>query len=207
MPSTAPWLAGVEAMINRNISASSKARQLLARLSGTRLDLEVSGLLQLRAAAHSGYLSIMAADGGPADASISGSVGALLKLLKESGGAASAAAASSGILIRGDAEVANLYKELLVTARPDLEEELSRFIGDLPARQLARAASGLFEWLKGASRTAHQNIAEYLTEESRDLVSRTELEEFLESVDGVRESTDRIEARLKTLEGRARSSA
>jgi ubiquinone biosynthesis protein UbiJ len=201
MASTAPWLAGAEAMINRNLTASSKARQLLARLEGTRLDVRMGGFVNLRAAAHSGHLSIMAADGGAADATISGRVGALFKLLKETGVGASAAA-NSGVSIQGDAEIANLYKELLMTARPDLEEELSRVIGDLPARQLSRVAHGLFEWLEGASRTARQNVAEYLTEESRDLVSRTELEEFLESVDGVRETADRIEARLRTLEVR-----
>jgi ubiquinone biosynthesis protein UbiJ len=192
-------------MINRNINASAKARGLLARLEGTRLDLEVRGLLRLCTAAHTGHLSIMRTEDGEANATISGSAGALLMLLRESGPKMSAAAANSGVSIRGDAEVANLYKELLVSARPDLEEELSRFIGDMPARQLSRAAQGVIDWLKDARRTAGENIAEYLTEESRDLVSTTELEEFLASVDGVREAADRLEARLKVLEGRARS--
>jgi ubiquinone biosynthesis protein UbiJ len=188
-------------MINRNINASAKARGLLARLEGTRLDLEVRGLLHLCAAAHTGHLSILLTEDGQANATISGSAGALLMLLRESGPKLGAAAANSGVSIRGDAEVANLYKELLVSARPDLEEELSRFIGDMPARQLSRAALGVIEWLKDARRTAGENIAEYLTEESRDLVSTTELEEFLASVDGVREAADRLEARLKVLEG------
>ena len=42
--------------------------------------------------------------------------------------------------VRGDAETANLYRELLAAARPDLEEELSRWVGDLPARHLSRLA-------------------------------------------------------------------
>jgi len=51
-------------------------------------------------------------------------------------------------------------------------------------------------------RTAGENIAEYLQEEGRDLVTRTEMEEFLRGVDGVRESIDRIEARLIRIEQR-----
>ena len=205
MPSTAPWLAAAEAMINRNIDASSAAQALLMRLEGTSIGLDIQGVTRLRAAAHGGHLSLLTAESGAADATISGTLTALAKLVRESATRASSAAANSGVSISGDAEVANLYRELLMTARPDLEAELSRFIGDLPARQLSRAAAGVFEWLKSARRTAHENIAEYLTEESRDLVSRTELDEFLEGVDGVREAADRVEARLKSLEGRAGS--
>ena len=47
-----------------------------------------------------------------------------------------------------------------------------------------------------------ENIAEYLQEEGRDLVNRTELEEFLHGVDQLRETGDRVEARLGRLEAR-----
>jgi ubiquinone biosynthesis protein UbiJ len=60
-------------------------------------------------------------------------------------------------------------------------------------------------WARRARRTAGENIAEYLQEEGRDLVTKTELEEFLRGVDGVRESVDRIEARLILIERRAKS--
>ena len=53
-----------------------------------------------------------------------------------------------------------------------------------------------------ARRTAGENIAEYLQEEGRDLVTKTEMEEFLRGVDSVRESIDRIEARLNRIEQR-----
>ncbi len=50
-------------------------------------------------------------------------------------------------------------------------------------------------------------MAEYLQEESRVLVNKTELEEFLRGVDAVRETADRIEARLARLEQRAAGAA
>jgi ubiquinone biosynthesis protein UbiJ len=43
-------------------------------------------------------------------------------------------------------------------------------------------------------------MAEYLTEESRDLPTRIEVDEFLADVDRLREATDRLEARLAALE-------
>ena len=107
------------------------------------------------------------------------------------------------VQIRGDAEIANLYRDLFAAARPDLEEELSRWVGDMPARHLSLLAKSVRTWARRARRTAGENIAEYLQEEGRDLVTKTEMEEFLRGVDGVRESIDRIEARLIRLEQRA----
>ena len=79
-------------------------------------------------------------------------------------------------------------------ARPDPEEELSRWIGDVPARRVSQFARRALELARQARRTAGENIAEYLQEEGRDLVNRTELEEFLRGVDELRETADRVEA-------------
>jgi ubiquinone biosynthesis protein UbiJ len=63
-------------------------------------------------------------------------------------------------------------------------------------------AKSVRTWARRATRTAGENIAEYLQEEGRDLVTKTEMEEFLRGVDGVRDGVDRIEARLKGIEQR-----
>jgi ubiquinone biosynthesis protein UbiJ len=111
-------------------------------------------------------------------------------------------ASRAGVQIRGDAEVANLFRQLFAAAKPDFEEELSRWIGDMPARRLSQVARSVRSWARRTRRTAGENIAEYLQEEGRDLVSKPEHEEFLHGVDTVREAADRIEARLKSIEQR-----
>jgi ubiquinone biosynthesis protein UbiJ len=115
--------------------------------------------------------------------------------------------ATTAAQIRGDAEIANRYRELFVLARPDPEEELSRWIGDLPARRVSLIAERAIAFVRRARRTAGENIAEYLQEEGRDLVNRTELDEFLRGVDELRETADRIEARLGRLERRLQGAA
>jgi ubiquinone biosynthesis protein UbiJ len=84
---------------------------------------------------------------------------------------------------------------------------LSRWIGDMPARRLSQMAKSVRTWARRARRTAGENIAEYLQEESRDLISKTELDEFLRGVDEVREAADRIAARLGRLEQLARGAS
>jgi len=201
MPATAAWLATAEAVFNRNIAASTPAAGLARRLEGTSLQIEIEAVMRIRAAILHGRLALLAgeaaaADAMQADAVISGSAPALLQMLR----AAQPAPNKPSVHVRGDAEIANLYRELFAAARPDMEEELSRWIGDLPARRLAQIAKSVRSWARRARRTAGENIAEYLQEEGRDLVTRTELEEFLRGVDDVREAVDRIEARLGRIE-------
>jgi ubiquinone biosynthesis protein UbiJ len=201
MPATSAWLATAEAVFNRNIAVSTKAAALVKRLEGSSLQVEVDGITRVRASALGGRLALLAGDDSPADAVISGSAPALMQMLKA--GAPSAEMRSS-VQIRGDAEIANLYRELIASARPDLEEELSRWVGDMPARHLSLLAKSVRTWARRARRTAGENIAEYLQEEGRDLVAKTEAEEFLRSVDALRDGVDRLEARLKAMEQRVK---
>jgi ubiquinone biosynthesis protein UbiJ len=198
MPATPAWLAAVESVLNRGIDQSIRASALCARLNGTSLELCIEGFAPIRIAISSGRLALASGGGPAADAVIAGSVFALLDLARRE----DAAAPRERVQISGDAEIAARYRELLELARPDWEEELSRLIGDLPARRLSLAAQAALSWARGFARTAGANVAEYLQEESRALVSKPEVEEFLANVDELRETADRVEARLASLERR-----
>jgi ubiquinone biosynthesis protein UbiJ len=211
MPATAAWLASAEALLNRCIDSSAKATALARRLEGTSLRVDVEGITSIRAAAHDGRLALLRGEdfgaapaAAPPDATLSGSLPALWQLLK---GGANRQPGSPAAQIRGDAEIANRYRDLFALARPDPEEELSRWIGDVPARHVSRFAHRALDFARQAHRTAGENMAEYLQEESRDLVNKTELEEFLRGVDDLRETADRIEARLAGLEARLKGAA
>jgi ubiquinone biosynthesis protein UbiJ len=199
MPATPVWLAAVESVLDRGIDQSLQASALCARLNGTSLEIRIEGFAPVRIAVSSGRLSLARGGEGAADAVIAGSVFALLDMFarREAG-----AVSRERVQISGDAETAARYRDLLELARPDWEEELSRLIGDLPARRLSLAAQAALSWARGFARTAGANVAEYLQEESRALVSKPEVEEFLANVDELRETADRVEARLANLERR-----
>jgi ubiquinone biosynthesis accessory factor UbiJ len=203
MPATPAWLASVEALLNRSIGQSMRATAAARRLNNTSLQIDIEGVYALRATVSAERLALMAGAESEANAVISGSPWALIELL--TGGANAEGRPSTQI--RGDAEIANRYRELFALARPDFEEELSRWTGDVPARRLSQFARAAFSWLRDSARTARENIAEYLQEESRDLVNRAELEEFLLGVDQSREMADRIEIRLARLERQIKGTA
>jgi ubiquinone biosynthesis protein UbiJ len=204
MTASPAWLAAVEAMLNRNLDESARAASIARHLEGRSLRVEAASLMSIRASVHSGRLLLSSGDPESADAVIAGSALALLNLLRAD---ASHPARTVTAQVRGDAEVADRFRELFKLARPDMETEVGRFIGEIPARGFAKAAQSAFIWGRRAAASARANIAEYLQEESRDLVNRTELEEFLRGVDRAREAADRLDARLAQLERKLRSAS
>jgi ubiquinone biosynthesis accessory factor UbiJ len=193
-------LAPLESLLNRNLAASSAARALCKRLDAKVLALHVEGVpLSVYFKAHGETMTLHTEHQGTPDATLSGSP---LSLLRLAGPAPEAALRGGSVHIEGDAEVAQTFSELLKAAQPDLEEELSRVVGDVAAHQIGNAARSALGFARRAKDTFMQNVAEYLQEEGRDVPNRTEAEEFLQGVDKVRDDVERLEARLSLLEKR-----
>ena len=182
-------------LLNRGLPRSLRARQLTAELSGKRVAIVVHDLLALSVASNGATLSVTRGAQG-ADATVSGGP---LGLLSLAGPAAQTVLQRGEVSIAGDTGVAEKFRELAQLLRPDLEEELSQLIGDVPAHQLGRAARFGRDLSRRAAATTLQNFAEFLAHERGDLVPRNEGEQFLRGVDQVREGVDRLSARLELL--------
>jgi ubiquinone biosynthesis protein UbiJ len=192
-------LAPLESVLNRNIAESSAARLLAQRLAGKVLTVRFTGLpLSISFACDGERMSLDTA-AATAHATLTGTPLALLQLASRK---PEAAVRSGAVHIEGDAEVAQTFSELLKSARPDLEEELSRVIGDVAAHQVGNVARSALAFGRRAADTLSQNIAEYLTEEGRDLPTRVEADEFVAGVDKLRDDVERLEVRLANLERR-----
>jgi ubiquinone biosynthesis accessory factor UbiJ len=194
---TPDLLRPFEEMLNRRIAGSGRARAMLAALTGRSLELRFAATpLRVRLAESFGMLTIRPAGEEPADAVIEGTPLSFLRLATDD---AATSIRAGGMDVRGDAEVAEGFRRLLEAARPDFEDELSRFTGDAAAHYLAGFARDAAAFGRRAGDTLARNTAEYLTEESRDLPVRVEVEEFLEDVDRLREAVDRLESRVAAL--------
>lgn len=193
-----PLLQPLEALLNRNVAGSSRARELLGRLDGRSLEVRVaSSPVRIRFAVAGGAVSV--APGGEAepDAVIEGSPIALASL---AGPDPEDRIRAGSVRISGDAETAQSFRKLFEAARPDFEEELSRVVGDAAAHHLANVARGAIDFGRRAVGTFARNLGEYLTEESRDLPARPEVEVWIGAVDRLREDVDRLEVRIRHLE-------
>jgi ubiquinone biosynthesis protein UbiJ len=193
-------LAPLASVLNRNIAQSAAARALCRRLEGKVLSVRFSNVpfgISFRSDGERMILDTETPE--VANATLTGSPFSLMQLASPR---PEAALRSGAVHIEGDAEVAQTFSELLKHARPDLEEELSRVIGDVAAHQVGNAARSALAFGKRAADTFAQNVSEYLTEEGRDLPTRIEADEFIAGVDKLRDDVERLEARLAQIERR-----
>ena len=187
-------MSAAQRTLNHYVQESTVAVKLLESLEGQSLAIEVVGLgVTLVLNAEANGLVLTGAAGEPATATVSGSPGMLLGLLRDS---SSSGVRASGVVVTGDAQTAEAFSDLLRLARPDLEERLSCLVGDLLAHELAETGRQVSAWGRRAFTTVSRSTSEYLQEESRQLPPRLEAEAFFREVEQLRDDVDRIVQRV-----------
>jgi ubiquinone biosynthesis protein UbiJ len=191
-------LRPIAEVLNRNIAESTPARELATQLDGKTIAIRVRDTaLAMFFVFDQDVVTLTTEFDADPDVAITGSLVTLARMVA---GAGAQAIRDGDIDLTGDAATAQNFQALLDHAKPDVEEELSRVIGDVAAHQLAEFARGAGNWARGARSTMGDNIREYLQEESRDLPTRHEVERFSQRVGELRDDVERIAARLKRLE-------
>jgi ubiquinone biosynthesis protein UbiJ len=195
-------VATLQRVLNRYVSESPAARDRLRSLGSSSFALEIAGTgLACTLAPADGGLAIT--PGAAATAAARLRV-APLDLLRLARGAADAAALRRAHAeIAGDPQVAESYAKLLALARPDLEEVLAGFVGDLLAYEIGCVAAGGVRRVAHAARSLETNTAEYLQEETGVLPAPLEAQAFYDDVEQLRDAVERASARLALLEQRA----
>lgn len=206
---------GLESVVNRCIRESSRAGEVLESLDGRSLAIVVRGLgfrLRLQSlktrlavsvesassgAAATANVNDSAADSSSATTTVEGTPPVLLGLL---GNAEAEGFRESGAELSGDAQTVEAFAELLRHARPDLEEELSRLIGDIAAHEVAGVARRTDNWARDAGSALTMNTSEFLQEEARQLPPRVEVNAFGRDVECLRDDVERAAQRLARLE-------
>jgi ubiquinone biosynthesis accessory factor UbiJ len=193
----------IQALVDRHVAGSPRARELLATLEGRSLNVNVKFTPWSAAARSSGGRLLLSKKAqGDADVTVSGTPLSLMALSRE---APADVIRRGDVRLDGDGEVAEKFQELLALLRPDLEGELAQIIGDVPAHGVASLVGKVMGYGRSVARTQVQNVGEYLAHESGDLVPRAEASAFLTGVDALREQTDRLAARVSALESEKRS--
>lgn len=190
-------LRPIAKVLNRNIKATTPARELCQKLSGTVVAIRVRDTaLTTWFIVQDDHLELTTETEREPDVLISGSILTLAQMAGDSGGSAIQA---GSLEFAGDPGLADEFRQLLAFAKPDIEEELAGIVGDVAAHRLGEIARGLNKWGRDARATMGANIREYLQEESRDVPSRYEVERFTANVSALRDDVDRLEARIKRL--------
>ncbi len=103
------------------------------------------------------------------------------------------------LTIEGDNALAYEVHRLLKTIDVDWEEQLSKYIGDIPAHSIVTTTQHLFSFMKKNLENMRLNIIEYLQFEKQVTPSKQTLDEFADEVFKLEMDVERLEARIKRL--------
>ena len=188
--------AMLEATLNRALALDAHTQAAVAALAGRRIGVELRGAnLALAISVRDGRLVVGPHWETPADLNVHASPASLLAFAMRRGEDSPLPPAK--VDISGDAELARRMEKLLRGFSPDIEEAFTQTFGDVLGVPIARTFQRMFTWTRETAQALAQDSAEYLREESRDLIAPAEMEQFLDDVDTLRERTDRLDARVQ----------
>lgn len=188
--------AMLEAALNRVLALDAHTQSAIAALEGRRIGMELRGAnLALAISVRDGRLVVGPHWETPADLNLHASPTSLLAFAARSGD--DSPLPPGKVDISGDAELARRMEKLLRGFSPDIEEAFTQTFGDVLGVPIARTFQRLFTWTRETAQALAQDNAEYLREESRDLIAPAEMEQFLDDVDALRERADRLDARVQ----------
>ena len=101
--------------------------------------------------------------------------------------------------ISGDVELARLLQNLVKEFDPDWQEPFVKALGPVFGPQAAKFIREGLKQAKTGAGNFMQSGAEYVTEEARVVVSKSELDDFNTQVDKIRQRGDRLQARVNEL--------
>lgn len=194
-------LTRCERLVNRLIAESSPAQRAAQTLEGRTLAVDVAGLDLVIGIGVSGGAVALELD--PDAAAVDVRLRATpLELVRLARAESTEELKSARTELAGDVHTAEAFAELMRLARPDLEDELAGWIGDIAAHETAELARGLTAWGRRAQHALELDTAEYLQHEQRLLPAALEVAAFSADVDRLRDDVERAEARLERIAAR-----
>ncbi|PCJ89320.1 MAG: hypothetical protein COA54_00895 [Thiotrichaceae bacterium] len=101
--------------------------------------------------------------------------------------------------ISGDTRLGHQFKNIFNQMDIDWSEPLAEIVGDGLAFQLQQTGRKLTGWSQHTVSSFSNSVSEYLQEESRDVVTETELNIFNDAVDQLRNDVDRLQQKIQSL--------
>ncbi|WP_313327223.1 ubiquinone biosynthesis accessory factor UbiJ [Stutzerimonas balearica] len=191
-------LASAEQGLNRVLRLDPTALPRLARLAGRIIEIDCSApAMQLFVLVEEDGLRLASSWAADADCRLRAPASSLVRLLVSR--QKTAVLHEPQVSIDGDSGVLMSLAEVLQDLELDWEYEASRWLGPVGAQLLGTGVRTPTRWLRESGDSLRQDLAGYLTEESRALVGQQEAEARFSEIDDLKLALDRLEARIERL--------
>jgi ubiquinone biosynthesis protein UbiJ len=104
--------------------------------------------------------------------------------------------------VTGQAALAQVASDLARDLRPDPEDALAQWLGDIPARRLTKGVRGAVVGAQSFARGLAENLAEYLTEETNTLTGAPALASLTHARERTLAHLAQLEQRSAALQAR-----
>lgn len=200
-------LAGraLEVALNRALALDPDTRTALVALDGQRIALILeSPALAMQIGVSGQRLTVGPVDPSQeADLAVRSTLGGVLAQLPFMANARSGNSAPAGrVKVSGDAELARRLQQLATRFDPDWQQPFVTAFGEILGVQIAQTLRAALLQARRSAKDLAETAAEYVTEESRDVVPRAELDAFHDDVDVIRDDVERMAARVARLRQR-----
>ena len=179
-------------LLQHLISQNSWASNLLQPFAGKSLQINVSFISTSLVILENGNLA-MAGETNVPDATATIPPSLLLRLLAKD------EAANRQINIEGDTQLVAELAKVFSNMRWDYEDDLSNFIGDIPANKIGTYARDAANSVKETSVNLAEMLSEYWQEEMPLIAKKRHVEQFNAEVDTLGADVARFEKKLAKL--------
>ena len=194
-----PALGAAEIALNRYLGSDPRALALCENLAGRALELRFSDLgLRLVFIAESHGMQLRGTPESEADVCLTGTASAFGRILFSGG---QEGITGGGLRIEGDVGVAQRFADLFASVDFDLTDFIDARLGPVPAYFIGKGLKQARALFSRAARELPEQTAEYLREETRDVIGGWEHEKFMTEVETLRDDAERLAARVRRLEG------
>jgi ubiquinone biosynthesis accessory factor UbiJ len=198
---TPEWIRHVEKLVNKALSLDEETLCSLASLEGKVIAFEfINTELTVYLFPSGKGLTILTSYETKPDVLIKGTPSNFIMMMASSKKKSSAL--PTDMQIMGDISLAQRFQDIMQNIEIDLEEPLSKWVGDTMAYQIGKFIRGTSRFAANTGKTLATDISEYLRFEINMLPDDLLVEEFSKDVDVLREDVERFEQRINKLEAR-----
>ena len=193
-------LAGraLEQALNRVLALDPDTQAAISKLDQRRIQLALEApAIALEISVDGNQLRVGPVQDSEADLGIRSTISGALSQLPFF--RSSNAAPVGKVRINGDAELARQLQSLARNFDPDWDKPFAEVFGVVIGPQIAKALREAFKQGVVIAKKFSQDGVDFLTEESRDVVSGAEQAAFNEDVDDLRDRAERVLARFEKL--------
>ncbi len=188
-------LASIETSLNAWLTLDGNTLPKFNNMQGKIICLHISGLaLKLYFLPDQNDIAVMGNYEGEPDTTIKGAPMTLMRLGTSSNSGKTLL--DSDASIEGDTHLGAEFSRILSEVDIDWEGLLSNFVGDMVAGHAAQVAHDSSQWVKEKKQSMHSKTSKYLTDEAQLTPAEEEVNHYLDEVDDLRMSVDRLEAKV-----------